>query len=78
MMVMETEPYPPVKAYLEGQGYEVKVEVAGADVVTQRGDGGVVIIELKTRFFLARFHQGVARLAMRSIWRLRGRARARS
>jgi hypothetical protein len=66
-MVKETELYPPVKAYLEGQGYEVKAEVAGADVVAQRGSEGVVIVELKTRFSLALFHQGVARLAVSDV-----------
>ncbi|MBF9051981.1 hypothetical protein GTA62_07275 [Roseobacter sp. HKCCD9010] len=63
----ETELYPPVKAYLEAQGYEVKAEVAGADVVAQRGSEGVVIVELKTRFSLALFHQGVARLAVSDV-----------
>lgn len=66
-MVKETELYPPVKAYLEAQGYEVKAEVAGADVVAQRGCEGVVIVELKTRFSLALFHQGVARLAVSDV-----------
>ncbi|WP_171562351.1 MULTISPECIES: DUF2161 domain-containing phosphodiesterase [unclassified Roseobacter] len=66
-MVKETELYPPVKAYLEAQGYEVKAEVAGADVVAQRGSEGVVIVELKTRFSLALFHQGVARLAVSDV-----------
>ena len=66
-MVKETELYPPVKAYLEAQGYEVKAEIAGADVVAQRGSEGVVIVELKTRFSLALFHQGVARLAVSDV-----------
>ena len=66
-MVKETELYPPVKAYLEAQGYEVKAEIAGADVVAQRGSEGVVIVELKTRFSLALFHQGIARLAVSDV-----------
>lgn len=63
-MVKETELYPPVKAYLEGQGYEVKAEVGAADLVAVRADEDPVIVELKTRFSLALFHQGVERLAL--------------
>ena len=60
----ETDLYPPVKAYLEGQGYEVKGEVGAADVVARRGDDPLVIVELKLGFSLALFHQAVARLAV--------------
>jgi hypothetical protein len=61
--ISETELYPPVKAFLEAQGYEVKAEVGPADVVAIR-DGVPVIVELKTGFSLALFHQGIARLAV--------------
>jgi len=60
----ETDLYPPVKAYLERQGYEVKGEVGPADVVAVRGDDPPVIVELKLGFSLALLHQGVARLAI--------------
>ncbi|WP_371742321.1 DUF2161 domain-containing phosphodiesterase [Pseudoruegeria sp. HB172150] len=60
----ETDLYPPVKAFLEGQGYEVKGEVAGADVVACRDGDLPVIVELKTGFSLALLRQGVARLAV--------------
>lgn len=60
----ETELYPPVKAFLEGQGYVVKAEVGGADVVACRGDEDPVIVELKTGFSLALVHQGIARQAV--------------
>ena len=60
----ETELYGPVKAYLEGQGYEVKGEVGAADVVARRGDDPLVVVELKTGFSLALFHQAIARLAV--------------
>lgn len=63
-MVKETDLYPAVKAYLEGQGYEVKAEVGAADIVAIREAGAPVIVELKTRFSLALFHQGIARLAV--------------
>lgn len=58
----ETDLYAPIKAYLEGQGYVVKGEVKGCDVVGLRGDEPPVIVELKTTFGLALVNQGVARL----------------
>jgi len=60
----ETALYPPVKAYLQRQGYEVKGEVGAADIVARRGDESPVIVELKLGFSLALFHQGIARLAL--------------
>lgn len=61
----ETALYAPVKAFLEAQGYEVKAEVASADVVACReGDDDPVIVELKTGFTLSLLHQAVERLAI--------------
>ncbi|EAR51462.1 hypothetical protein OG2516_17116 [Oceanicola granulosus HTCC2516] len=60
----EADLYPPIKALLEGQGYEVKGEVGAADVVARRGEEPVVIVELKLGFSLALFHQAVERLAV--------------
>ncbi|MBF9034060.1 hypothetical protein HKCCE2091_07395 [Rhodobacterales bacterium HKCCE2091] len=82
-MTVETELYPPIKAFLEGQGYVVKAEIAGADVVACRGEETPVIVELKTRFSLALFHQGIARLAVAdlvyvAVPRATGRAFARA
>lgn len=57
----ETDLYPPVKALLESQGYEVKGEVGPADVVACRADEPPVIVELKTGFSLTLFHQAIAR-----------------
>jgi hypothetical protein len=57
----ETELYPPIKIFLEGQDYEVKAEIGAADVVACRGDEPPVVVELKTRFSLSLVHQGVAR-----------------
>jgi hypothetical protein len=62
--ILETELYQPVKAYLEGQGYEVKAEVGAADLVACRGDEDPVIVELKTGFTLSLFHQAVERQAV--------------
>jgi hypothetical protein len=56
--------YLPVKKYLERQGYEVKGEVRGCDLVARRGDEPPVIVELKLRFNLALVLQGIDRLAM--------------
>lgn len=61
----ETELYAPIKAFLEGQGYDVKSEVGAADVVAVReADEDPVIVELKTGFALALFHQAIARLRL--------------
>jgi hypothetical protein len=60
----ETGLYDPVKALLEGQGYEVKGEIGAADVMAVRGDEAPVIVELKLRFSLALFHQAISRLSI--------------
>lgn len=57
----ETDLYPPVKAFLEAQGYSVKGEVDGCDLVAVRGDEPLVIVELKAGFSLALVFQGIAR-----------------
>ncbi len=75
----ETELYAPVKAFLEGQGYEVKAEVGPADVVACRSGEPPVIVELKTGFSLALVHQAVARQAVSDAVYVavpRGRGRA--
>ena len=56
--------YGPVKRFLEAQGYEVKGEVHGCDLVGRRGDEPPVIVELKLRFNLALVLQGIDRLAV--------------
>lgn len=60
-MTKETELYAPVKAYLEGQGYEVKAEIGAVDVMGLRAGDDPVLVELKTGFSLSLFHQAVAR-----------------
>lgn len=62
--IKETELYPPIKAFLEGQGYEVKAEVAAADVVACRGEEDPVLVELKVGFSLTLFHQAIARQSL--------------
>jgi hypothetical protein len=61
---LEAALYSPVKQFLENQGYEVKGEVRGCDLVARRGDEPPVIVELKLRFNLPLVLQGVDRLAM--------------
>ena len=61
MAARETDLYPPIKAYLEGQGYAVKGEVQGCDVVACRGDEVPVVVELKRRFSLDLVLQAVER-----------------
>lgn len=61
---VETSLYPPVKAFLEGQGYTVKGEIGRCDVVARRGDEPPVIVELKTGFNLELLLQGVHRLSL--------------
>jgi hypothetical protein len=56
--------YGPVKALLEAQGYVVKGEIVGCDVVGVRDDEPPVVVELKRAFGLALVHQGIDRLAM--------------
>ncbi|MEO9514209.1 MAG: DUF2161 family putative PD-(D/E)XK-type phosphodiesterase [Paracoccaceae bacterium] len=62
MAERETDLYPPIKAFLEDQGYVVKSEVGAADVVAVRGAEPPVIVELKLGFSLTLVHQCVARL----------------
>lgn len=60
----ETDLYAPVKAFLSGQGYEVKSEVGSADIVARKGQDAPVIVELKTGFSLSLVHQAIARQAL--------------
>ncbi len=60
----ETDLYPPVKALLESQGYEVKSEIRDCDIVAVRGEEEPVIVELKLSLSLALLLQGVDRQAI--------------
>ena len=74
----EADLYPAVKAFLEREGYDVKAEVRGCDVVAIRGDDPPVIVELKLTFGLALLLQGVDRLALTDrVYLAVGRPRGR-
>jgi hypothetical protein len=60
----ETDLYHPVKSLFESQGYTVKSEVNGCDVMALRGNEPPVIIELKTGLTLQLIYQAVDRLAL--------------
>jgi len=57
----ETDLYPPVKRYLEGQGYTVKGEIDGCDVVAVRRGEKPVVVELKLTLNLNVILQAVSR-----------------
>ncbi|MGE5529367.1 MAG: DUF2161 family putative PD-(D/E)XK-type phosphodiesterase [Patescibacteria group bacterium] len=59
----ETALYAPVKALLASQGYEVRGEVRGCDLVAVRGDE-MVVVELKPAMNLTLVLQGVDRLKL--------------
>lgn len=61
---LEVALYPPLKQFLERQGYEVKGEVRGCDLVARRRDEPPVIVELKLRFNQPLVLQGIDRLAL--------------
>jgi len=63
----ETDLYAPVKAMLESQGFEVKGEVTGADVVAVKDGSDPVVVELKTGFSLTLFHQAIERLRLTDL-----------
>lgn len=57
----EADLYPPLKAYLQAQGYEVKSEIGACDIMARRGDEPALVVEMKLSFSLALVLQGVAR-----------------
>ncbi len=60
----ETELYIPIKQFLEEQGYQVRGEVNGCDIVAVKIDEEPIIIELKKSFSLDLVLQGVNRLQL--------------
>jgi hypothetical protein len=62
----ESDLYPPLKKFLESQGYEVKGEVQDCDVVAVRADEEPVVVELKLTLNLELVLQAVERLSLSS------------
>jgi len=60
----EVDLYPAVKGFLEGEGFDVKGEVAGCDVVAVRREEPPVIVELKLSFTLGLVLQALDRLRL--------------
>jgi len=60
----ESDLYPPLKRFLESQGYTVKGEVLDCDAVAVRGDEAPVIVELKLSLNLNVVLQAVERLSL--------------
>ena len=65
--IRETDLYKPVKMFFEAQGYEVKSEIIGCDVVAIKDKHPIAIIELKTKFSLELVLQGIERLSVSGI-----------
>ncbi len=60
----ETDLYLPLKKFLEHQGFEVKAEIHGCDVIAMREDAPLLIVELKRGLTLQLIYQAVDRLAL--------------
>lgn len=59
---LETELYPPIKAFFTSRGYEVKAEIRGCDLVAYRADQTQpIIVEMKKTFTLPLLLQGIDR-----------------
>ena len=58
--LLEKDLYPPVKAYLETLGYEVKGEVKDCDIAAVRGEE-LIVVELKRGFTIDLLYQAVRR-----------------
>lgn len=61
-IMQEVDLYPPLKSYLEGQGYEVKGEILNCDVVAFRPEDPPIIIELKLSLNMSILLQAVDRI----------------
>ncbi len=60
----ESDLYPPLKRFLESQGYVVKGEVQDCDALAVRGEEAPVVVELKLSINLDVILQAVDRLAL--------------
>jgi len=60
-MQRESDLYPPLKAHFTARGLTVKGEIGAADLVAM-GGAVPVIVEMKLKFSLTLYHQGIERL----------------
>ena len=60
----ETDLYPPIKAFFEARGYNVKAEVKSCDVVACKPGQPLLVVELKRGFTLQLIYQAVDRLSL--------------
>ena len=60
----ESDLYPPLKKFLESQGYQVKGEVGDCDALALRGEETPVVVELKLSLNLDLILQAVERLSL--------------
>ncbi|GGD74562.1 DUF2161 family putative PD-(D/E)XK-type phosphodiesterase [Paenibacillus nasutitermitis] len=61
----ETELYPPVKAFFEARGFEVKSEIMHCDLVAIHPlSGDTILVEMKKTFTLPLLLQGIDRLRL--------------
>lgn len=58
--IKESDMFPLLKTYLEGQGYSVHAEVKNCDIAARKGDD-LVLVEMKTSLSLALISQAVER-----------------
>jgi hypothetical protein len=66
--IRETDMYPPLREYLVKQGYTVRSEVRGCDVVAEK-DGDVIVLEMKRSLSVALLAQAAERQrAIRSVY----------
>lgn len=59
--MQESALYPPLKAFLEAQGFEVKAEIGALDILACRDGDPPVVVEMKLALNLPLILQGVAR-----------------
>ena len=58
--MLETDLYPPIKTYLELNGYQVNAEVKDCDIVASK-ENDIIVVELKTSINLTLLAQAVLR-----------------
>ena len=59
----ETDLYEPIRAFLEGEGYQVQAEVKHCDIAAVK-NGQLVVVELKKAFNLKLVYQGLERQSL--------------